>query len=258
MSESLMRYHNPTVVEHLASHYVLGTLSPRVRKRARSLISRVEPLALRIEEWQQSLVSLDTSTEPLPPSEACWQHISAALDANDDTLELERDANWLAQLNICWRNSKHQIAHALSIVFILVLGYLNLDSNTKEQASDPLSYVAVLTDDSNSALLVASTYGTSKKLVLNRVQEDQASSEFDLELWVVSKTDNQARSLGVISHGQSLQEKTLTQAQWRLIKDSESLMITKEDPGGSPIGEPSEEIVARGLCVRLREWGNNA
>jgi len=56
----------------------------------------------------------------------------------------------------------------------------------------------------------------------------------------------------------SLVEQQLTEAQWRLIKDSDSLIVTIEEQGGSPIGEPSDIIVSRGLCVRLQEWQDNA
>jgi len=78
------------------------------------------------------------------------------------------------------------------------------------------------------------------------------------ELWVISKTDNEARSLGVIPKNKTLITQQLTQAQWRLIKDSDSLIITVEEAGGSPIGEPGEMVVSRGLCVRLQEWNSNA
>ena len=131
---------------------------------------------------------------------------------------------------------------------------INPFANSPEQ----LSYVAVLTNEKGAAHLVASTYGDSKKLVVNVINIPDIDTEQSLELWVVSKTDAQARSLGVIPQGQSLIEQQLTQAQWRLIKDSESLIVTMEEAGGSPIGEPSEMIVSRGLCVRLQEWDINA
>jgi anti-sigma-K factor RskA len=124
--------------------------------------------------------------------------------------------------------------------------------------NDPLSYVAVLTQSKGQAHLVARSYGESQKLVVNIVNVPTTSKDEALELWVVSKTDQQARSLGVLPNNTSLFEQKLTDAQWRLIKDSESLIVTIEENGGSPIGEPSDVVVSRGLCVRLQDWSNNA
>ena len=77
-----------------------------------------------------------------------------------------------------------------------------------------------------SAHIVASTYGESKTLVVNVVNTPTIDKEQTLELWVISKTDAQARSLGVIEQGKTLIEQQLTQAQWRLIKDSDSLIVS--------------------------------
>jgi anti-sigma-K factor RskA len=148
----------------------------------------------------------------------------------------------------------YRLTTALSVV-VMVLATLVV--NPVFNSSDQLSYVAVLTNEEGSAHIVASTYGESQKLVVNVVNTPAIEKDQALELWVVSKTDAQARSLGVIPQGETLIEQQLTQAQWRLIKDSDSLIVTIEDAGGSPIGEPSEYIVSKGLCVRLQEWNTN-
>ena len=87
--------------------------------------------------------------------------------------------------------------------------------------------------------------------------DDVLPADQDYQLWAVSRSDGETRSIAVIaSKDMTLLE--LSEAQWRLIKDSESLMLTIEEEGGSAIDEPSDELVARGLCVRLKSGEHDA
>ena len=142
------------------------------------------------------------------------------------------------------------------VLFVIAIAFMN-PLNQSTNNNDPLSYVAVLTQQEGQAHLVASTYGESQKLVVNIINATEITQQESLELWVVSKTDQQARSLGVLPNNKNLLEQQLTNAQWRLIKDSASLIVTVEEIGGSAIGEPSDMIVSRGLCVRLQDWNKN-
>lgn len=275
MTNKAARYEQANVVEHLASQLVLGTLSPLVRQRVISLSKHNTALEQRINFWQEKLIIIDHKTVEQPPHEQSWSVIAQALDISADT-EVKQEAikvkqtqnskrsfvekmsDWCANtlsLSSLFSSPTYRLTTAFSLV-VLVMATLIINplTNSPEQ----LSYVAVLTDQKGSAHLVASTYGDSKKLVINVINIPDIDNKEALELWVVSKTDDQARSLGVIPTGQSLIEQQLTQAQWRLIKDSESLIVTMEEAGGSPIGEPSEIIVSSGLCIRLQEWDTNA
>jgi anti-sigma-K factor RskA len=273
MTNKATRYQQTNVVDHLASQYVLGTLAPLVRQRVLSLCKHNEALEKRIHFWQEKLVVIDQKTVERPPHEKSWAVIAQALDIDADTqheavtvnpLGNEKQTFFSKVMSWCSSNifstlTSSTPTYRLSAAFsLVVLVMATLIVNPFAGSPEQLSYVAVLTNEKGSAHLVASTYGDSKKLVVNVINMPDINNEQALELWVVSKTDAQARSLGVIPQGQSLIEQQLTQAQWRLIKDSESLIVTMEESGGSPIGEPSEMIVSRGLCVRLQEWDTNA
>jgi len=264
MSQRLERYHHPKVVEHLASQYVVGALSPLVHRRTQKLARDIAPLEDKINDWQHQLVGLDQKTPELPPIEQTWANINEQLDCLENIANkhqpvgVNETKGFLDSLLSMFGGKGHQLAHAFSIMLIFVLGYVVMQPTEQQSSADPLSYVAVLTDEQEQAQLVASTYGESQKLVLNIINRPEVTDEEDLELWVVSKTDREARSLGVVPRDLTLVEQQLTNAQWRLIKDSDSLILTVEDIGGSPFGEPSETIVSRGLCVRLQEWKTNA
>ena len=258
MNNKSTRYEKTHVIEHLASQFVLGMLSRRVHQRVVKLSKDNILLEQRINFWQQKFISIDQSTAELPPSEKTWSMIADKLDF-DSVTQKEGEVSLCNKL-YCWLISFFDPATkkvTLAFSFIAVMFAILVAVNPMNANSDPLSYVAVLTEKSGQAHLVASTYGESQKLIVNIVNAPQISVDQSLELWVISKTDGEARSFGVITKGETLMEHQLTNAQWRLIKDSQSLIVTIEEPGGSAIGEPSEQVVSRGLCVRLQEWNKN-
>lgn len=250
MNSKATRYQQEHVIEHLASQFVLGLLTKRVHQRVIILCLKNQALEKRINFWQEKLITIDENTETLPPSEQSWLTITKSL--NFDPVENEQKQGLLAKV-LMWFN---QPLTALSTLVLLITTLVLV--NPFAQKIDSLSYVAVLTEQSGQAHLVATTYGESQKLIVNVINTPKILSEQDLELWVVSKTDGEARSFGLISQEKGLIEQQLTNSQWRLIKDSDSLIVTIEYKGGSATGEPSELIVSRGLCVRLEEWKNNA
>ena len=288
MPNQLNRYNRAEVIEHLASQYLLGLLSPRAHRRVEHLLNDNQPLAQRIEFWQNRLVTLDIQTPIMPADKDTWQKISQQLafdkvkvagkpEVSDQVLTANQqaqrnlsnnDPEYLGVWHKATKVSNRMLSALISgrsgfspvfpILFILLFSYVGYQSFFSSHNKDPLSYVAVLTDHSQQAHLVASTYGETRTLIVNVIEAPNITAEQSFELWVVSKTDGEARSLGVIPSDQSLIKQQLSIAQWRLIKDSLSLIVTIEELGGSAIGEPSEQIVSRGLCVRLTEWDNNA
>jgi len=258
MNSKAARYQNTHVIEHLASQFVLGMLSRRVHQRVVKLSKNNILLEQRINFWQQKFICIDQNTAELPPSEKTWSMIANELDF-DRVTKKEREANictklyrWLTGFFDLATNKVTLVFSFIAAIFAILVAVNPINDN-----SDPLRYVAVLTEQSGQAHLVASTYGESQKLIVNIVNSPKIAVDQSLELWVISKTDGEARSFGVITKGETLMEHQLTNAQWRLIKDSQSLIVTIEEHGGSAIGEPSEKVVSRGLCVRLQEWNEN-
>lgn len=282
------RYQHPMIIEHLANQYVLGTLTSKVHNRVTQIALTNDILRDTIQKWEARLAALDQHTAELPAYASSWDEIIKKLDApltealkTSKVDPVKSGADFLKyedkHVNIKTPNTKtslfdrvtkkingwlstpsYRYASAFSLVLLTVLTLLMNPLNDTENQSDQLSYIAVLTQKDGGAHIVASTYGDSQKLIVNIINTPSIDTQESLELWVVSKTDQQARSLGVLPTNKTLLEQQLTNAQWRLIKDSESLIITVEEAGGSAIGEPSEVIVSRGLCVRLEEWNKNA
>lgn len=270
MSGQLKRYQIPEVVEHLASHYVLGTLSERVTQRINQLRGRFDyrELDQRIQNWEQKLAPLNNDVPELAPKLQTWQYIEAQvqqssrlMDVMQDTTETEMSGltgligHWFDQLGLRF----YQFTTAFSVLCVLILGMV-MGMNALQQTDDigSLSYVAVLSDAQQTPSVVASTYGESQLLMLDIVGLPDLAPDQTFELWVTSKTDFQTRSLGEIPANVDSLSRTLTVAEWRLIKDSDSLLITIEEAGGSPIGEPMGDVVSQGACVQLSGWQEQA
>ena len=247
MSRKVERYSHPLIADHIASNYVLGTLPRLVIQRVEKLRfdDRYTLLQERIEYWESQLSPLSELTPEVPPSPLTWQAIEQQiLPPKDEAFSI-------------WQKLVHKLSttqvwlQTASLVVFLTLGvFLGLS----QQKTDALSYVAILENNNQQPSVVASTYGESQTLVLDIVQLPQLSEESAFELWVTSKTDGQARSLGLIPVGEKSFTRTLTTAEWRLIKDSDTLLITVEESGGSPIGEPMGDEIANGLCIQLTAW----
>jgi anti-sigma-K factor RskA len=250
MSGKLERYNVAEVVEHLASNYVLGTLSERARNRLEKL--RGDPhyqnLNRRIQFWENHMSPLNEKVPELKPHKDTWSQIHSAINPHS---KAEKSRSWFSVFKLNY----YQIATACSLILIAWLGF-----NTLVQQPNPgaLSYIAVLNDSKQQPRVVAATYGDSQTLMLDIVSLPSIDAAQSFELWVTSKSDKQTRSLGEIPPNLASFNRKLSDAEWRLIKDSDSLLITIEEAGGSPIGEPMGRIVSKGVCVRLSAWQKQA
>lgn len=240
------RYASEQVVDHLASNYVMGLLSPRVKRRVDTLRAEFDYRAIdqRINYWENKLSPLNDHVPELAPLPETWQDIQSRLDIGQSLAKKHSQNSRFSWLSF----SMPQWAAAFSVIICVVIGVKFLPP---QESLGALSYVAVLEDDNQRPQVVAATYGDSKKLVLDILTLPDIDSEQSFELWVTSKTDNQTRSLGEIPQGVNNFDRQLSDAEWRLIADSSFLVISVEDAGGSALGEPSDEVISKGLCIRL-------
>ena len=145
------------------------------------------------------------------------------------------------------------MATAIAFSMLLVVSGLLVNNTLQHQTisgAPNADYVAVLLNDANEPILTALTANDGSKLWL-KWEHWQAPKGHSLQLWSQSRRDGEIRPLLVFDSAEQLEEVELDQATWRLIKDSSHLIITQEDIGGSPIDEPSQQIIAKGICIRI-------
>ncbi len=230
-----VRYTKPEVQERIARDYVMGMLSPAASRRCESLRKELPGLDQKIFAWTEHLQPMADSVPELAPRPQVWARIEASLNPQ----VVASKASLWGRLSFV-----RGLAIASSLlVFVLVALQMN------QVTPQSIDYIAVLADEEGEARFVASASEVTKQLEI-RLFGDALPGDSTYQLWALSKTDGEARSLGLVDVVTTSQ-RVLSEADWRLIIDAQELLVTAEMVGGSAIGEPSEDVISRGLCVRL-------
>ncbi len=219
----------------LAFDYVTGVMRGSERRRFGERLRSDRELQAQVSYWEEELMRLSDKELALKPDAATWGKISARINPSSPAAQ-SRWVRWLGQ-------SVGAVACILFTTFV----WLAQGNFLMQQPN--ADYVAVLTNDIGAAQLTVLTANGGEKLWLKWGDLDIAP-EKNLQLWAISKRDGQIRPLGVFA-ATDADELPITVAQSRLIKDSSHLILTEEDVGGSPLDEPSETILAKGVCVLL-------
>ncbi len=223
--------------DSVAFEYVLGTLNPSEKQEvSRRLISDPD-FQKQVAYWEQYLFTfIDTEDQKAVP-ENLWSKIEANIQPN--TAKASATLPWWRTPALAWGVVAFTLFGWLSSLFIIV----------NEQSGPAVDYVAVLQNNQGKPQLTAMTQGDDRLMWLQWELKEIPKKQ-SLQLWAISRSDQQTRSIAVINQSGVAQLK-LSDAEWRLIKDADSLILTLEDEGGSVIDEPSERVIATGVCVRL-------
>lgn len=221
--------------QQLAFDYVTGVMRGSERQRFAQRLAREPGLQAEVHYWEEELMRLSNKDQALQPQEDTWDKIAARINHNQ------------AQPRASWVRWFWQGASAATAIVLMTFLWLAAPGDSLDQPN--ADYVAVLTDPAGAPQLTVLTATGGEQLWL-KWETVEIPAEKSLQLWAVSKRDGQVRPLGVFDRT-DIQQLPLTIPQWRLIKDSSHLLLTEEEPGGSPLDEPSEIVVAKGVCVLL-------
>ena len=227
----------------IAFEYVAGTLRGEARADFEALLSRDETLRTHVAQWEERLMGLNTPALTRTPAAENWAIIERRI--NTAASPVVSPPGLIARLG--WRGVLPWVLTG-TLALLLMVSVTVQQPGLRDSAGVPIDYMAVMTNADGEALLSAVTEGGARTMWLQWEQEFLAADR-DYQLWAVSRSDGEIRSLSVIPNSdvKSLQ---LSEAQWRLVKDAASLLLTTEEQGGSPIDEPGD-LVAKGLCIRL-------
>jgi|SRR5690606_34482082 len=214
-----------------AFEYVVGTLSAAERSAFQQALKFDAALQRQVEFWEEHLMALHKDLTELPPNPDTWARIERSIQSKQPI------------------NKKGLLPWLFAAAAALIAAFcISFWPQTRTSAPN-IDYVAVLTDEQGEALLTALTSGTERALWLQWESVDSLPDS-SLQLWARSKRDGQVRSLAVFDDAEDARI-ALAQAEWRLIRDAQELLLTREEKGGSPLGEPSKILLAKGICVRL-------
>jgi anti-sigma-K factor RskA len=222
-----------------AFDYVTGVLRGSERDQFEQRLQHNPELQSEVSFWEEQLMNLSEQEEGVKPDPEVWDGIAARIIQNNEKSSPQKTPRfWL------WPG----VAAFATLLLTICVGLLIARDPLQQPNAD---YVAVLTDKSGKPQLTVLTATGGEQLWL-KWENVQIPVDKNLQLWAISKRDGQIRPLGVFAET-DLHSLKISVAQWRLIKDASHLILTEEDVGGSALDEPSELIVAKGVCVLLAQ-----
>jgi anti-sigma-K factor RskA len=245
----------------LAFEYVTGVMRGEERVLFERLLHTNENLANQVGFWEEQLMQLSDEHEQRPLEPEVWLQIKSRLTSSQSRLTSSKSRFTASPHNLTQIPAAHftwprWLAWAMPSVAVLILaGVLLLVVPQKTSIGPNADYVAVLTDAKGAARLTVLTATKGTALWL-KWEPFKVAPDKNVQLWAISKRDGQIRPLGVFAQT-DISQLALSTASWRLIKDAELLMLTEEDVGGSAVDEPSDVILAKGVCVLLAKIENS-
>ena len=246
-----LRYQNPEIYEHLASQYVAGNLTQRVRRRIEKLSETVPELDRAIAAWADSFSELHENM-PSPPLEKnrlsrIWAVVDQLTPINSVRTEHQNNDSFLKSL-FAWK-----AATAIGALASLMMAIMLWNASLTSPVSGPsyLANMSVHNDAEDLTQFVISVYAKNddrpSRLHLQWTKSKTTESSWaNLHLWAEDKETGELSYIGL--KPQEGQAWDLTKTTWMAIANSRRLIMTK----GKTITD--ENTVFSGVCLQLKEW----
>jgi len=237
-----MNYDDPELLDRLAAEYVFGSLSSRARRRFERLCQRLPAAEKAVLDWQRRLMPLSDSV----PSERLPARVWDAID--------ERTGGRAQRASTrSWRWLRPALGFAFGV--LATLGVIRLfpeampiEAIVQERGTLPQSYVGLLTDSQNNAVLLASSPRYGRILSLKRLRTVDVPSGRVAVLWALPR-DRAPFAVGVVPPAAKA-TLALTDTSEKLFFDVPRLAVSFETGVPAPGATPSP-FVLTGHCVKL-------
>ncbi len=223
-----------------AFEYVVGTLRGDARVAFEQQLAQDPDLQAEVNYWSEHLMALQNPTVQRSPQPQTWKNIQQMIQPGSTRSQVaERPSLRIGLWQ--WLLSS---AMAVILAAVLIGYYPGIQSTTPNT-----DYVAVLVNPEGKAVLTALTTSTGKEMWL-KWENLVLAEDTSVQLWAVSRRDGETRPIAVFDTTDTARL-ALTEANLRLVNDAEFLLLTEEESGGSALDEPSDELIAKGVCVRF-------
>ena len=258
---------NPELLDHLATHYALGTLRGGARRRFEALAREHATVRAAALLWQSRMVSMNELVTPVAPDPAVWTRIDNLLQGERQTQAFKGARQqrpevgnggfvqgWLNSL-LLWRGAA--VTGVLTTVLAVVSGVgleAQLGQSTTQVAQlqaqllamPQIEYVAVLVDAKSGASMLVTFDTQRSSLNLQRVGGYREPNDRSLQLWALPPNGG-PRSLGVLGSDKLL---SLSAASGD-VREVPTLAISLEPKGGVPsAGGPTGPVLFTGAFIR--------
>lgn len=218
---------NPALLDRLAAEYVLGTLRGAARRR----LQRWRELSVAVDErcrfWEERLMPLLQSVEPIQPPGRVWEGIRKRLNL---TARVPR------------RTGARNLALAASVLLLVALATLLF---WRTFAPGQATEVATISSPSGILMWRVEIFGPPGEAGRLSVSAGALAARpvgHDYELWALPKSGKPV-SLGVLPYEKGALRRALTASQQQALAASAQLAVSVEPLGGSPTGQPTGAVV---------------
>lgn len=217
----------------LAGEYVLGVLDASERRAAAERAAHDAAFAREIAAWERRLAPLASEIEPVQPPAYVWTRIRTALGhAPAESAEplWERIGFW-----------RWLTAGAFALATACVVALFVSRERPAMPAAPPL--VAVMALDNGSPAFVATIDREHGTMIVTPVSSWSDAAHVP-ELWLIPPGDR-AYSLGVVDTARPMTV-AVPKALQSSLAAQPTVAISVEPPGGSPTGQATGPIIAKG------------
>ncbi len=234
----------------LAGEYVTGVLRGAARARFERLLTADFALRREVERWQEQLAALAEVMPERRPPPRVWRGLCKELGLS---LRVSAGSMWRPLLRpwvVLWRSLVFwRLLGTVSLALLLVSGAYVYERGGLGLASGPgAEYVAVLGSESGAPAWLVRLQAGEEQVLVRALDSPSISEDRSFQLWLLPGEGRSPRSLGVIPARGSA-----ALPFWRGLADllarAEGLSVTLEPAGGTLIGQPTGEVVARARLI---------
>lgn len=230
-----------------AAEYVVGVLDAPARRDALRRMRTDRAFADDVAAWERRFAAWFQAFEPVPVPPDAWprlqRHLGWTATAHDAPPARSAHAPWRA---LALGGFAVAALCAVALVFTLRRPAQPLPAPPPVVESRVVApdMVASIADDDGRAMLVASIHSGSGAMTLAPAGDMQVPAGRAAELWLIP-ADGTPRSLGVIDPGHAGRMVIPESMRAALAADA-LLAVSIEPSGGSPTGQPTGPVVAKG------------
>lgn len=255
-STPALRYRNPVICEHLASQYVTGVMTPRVRSRLETLLDVTPELNRAVAFWSDQMAEIQFDLPEQTANDTLWNKIEALTPEKQNTRSNKdkETTSWWKNLLLWQTTGIIGTVSSLALALMLFIAPLN---NTPSLKTAP-SYMAAMSrhnDTSDNIRFVINAYkkteDTPSTLFVQWSQREPRKNSDALFLWAEDKDTGELTYIG--SEPTKGEPWHLTKPTWKAISNSSRLLVTRDQQ------QPTQtNTLFSGPCVQLTDWKQSA
>lgn len=259
-SKPALRYRNPVICEHLASQYVTGVMTPRVRSRLETLLNVTPELNRAVAFWSDQMAEIQFELPEQTANDTVWNQIDVLTpEKKQGHSSTDREnQSWWKNLVLWQATGIAGIATSFALALMLFIAPLSTTNNATLSLKTAPSYMAAMSkhnDTSDNIRFVINAYkkteNTPSTLFVQWSQREPRKNSDTLFLWAEDKDTGELSYIG--SEPAKGEPWHLTKPTWKAISNSSRLIATRDQQ------QPSQaNTLFSGPCVQLTDWKQSA